>query len=107
GFYPVWLAPIQVLITNISINQCNYVNEIGKILISLNIRTKIDTRNKKLGFKIREYIISKIPYIIVCGNEEMLLKKLSVRTSKNKNFYIISINNFIEKIKYEINNYLI
>ncbi|MCV2524807.1 MAG: threonine--tRNA ligase, partial [Candidatus Lightella neohaematopini] len=107
GFYPVWLAPIQVVITNISINQYSYVNEIGKILMSLNIRTKIDTRNKKLGFKIREYIICKIPYIIVCGNEEISSKKLSVRTSKSKNFYIISINNFIEKIKYEISNYLI
>ncbi|MCV2518785.1 MAG: threonine--tRNA ligase [Candidatus Lightella neohaematopini] len=107
GFYPIWLAPIQVVITNISINQHSYVNEVGKILMSLNIRTKIDTRNKKLGFKIREYIICKIPYIIVCGNEEISSKKLSVRTSKSNNFYITSINNFIEKIKYEINNYLI
>ncbi|MCV2506294.1 MAG: threonine--tRNA ligase [Candidatus Lightella neohaematopini] len=107
GYYPIWLAPIQVVITNISINQYDYVNKVGKILISLDIRTKIDTRNKKLGFKIREYIIHRIPYIIVCGNEEISSKKLSVRTSKNKDFYIVSINEFIEKIKYEINNYLI
>ena len=99
GVYPLWLAPVQVVICNITAKQSDYVKKIAKIFKQNNIRTLIDLRNEKIGFKIREHSMQRYPYIIVVGDREVLENKVAVRAQNGKKLDNMSTGEFIEYMR--------
>ncbi|AFP84568.1 threonine--tRNA ligase [secondary endosymbiont of Ctenarytaina eucalypti] len=102
GFYPTWLAPTQVVIMNITDKQSEYVAKITEKLSAVGIRVKADLRNEKIGFKIRQHTLLRVPYILVCGDKEMTQGRVAVRTRRGKNLGSIYVNELIEKLQHEI-----
>lgn len=102
GSYPVWLAPTQVVVMNITDNQLEYVDKLTEKLSAASIRVKADLRNEKIGFKIRECTLRRVPYMLVCGDKEMEAEKVAVRTRCGKNLGSIDINEIIKKLQNEI-----
>lgn len=102
GFYPTWLAPIQVVLMNITGNQSKYVADLTEKLSEANIRVKADLRNEKIGFKIREHTLRRVPYMLLCGDKEMETGKVTVRTRRGKNLGSIAVNEIIIKLQQEI-----
>ncbi len=100
GWLPIWLTPIQIVILNISKKHIIYCKKIFKTLNKYNyIRSIIDIKNKQINYKIRKYTLQKIPYIIICGDQEILYKNINIRnTIKNKN-KIKKLNYIIKKIR--------
>lgn len=104
GILPTWLSPIQIVILNINEKQSKYVKEITDKLKKLQLRVKLDLRNEKISFKIREYSLLYIPYIIICGDNEVKNNLVSIRYRNDKNIHIMNLNCFIKKIKEDIDN---
>lgn len=98
GNFPVWLAPVQVAILNITDRQANYVSEIETFLKSKGIRAVTDLRNEKIGFKIREHTLSRVPYLLVVGDKEVEQQTLSVRTREGADLGSMTINEFVSKL---------
>jgi threonyl-tRNA synthetase len=98
GAYPNWLAPIQVGILNISKNQEQYCQNIDKQLKEQGIRTTLDLRNEKIGFKIREHSMQRYPHLIVLGDKEMEAGKVAVRKRGGEDLGQMSIAEFVELI---------
>ncbi|WP_258086930.1 threonine--tRNA ligase [Xenorhabdus bovienii] len=104
GFFPTWLAPQQVVVMNITDGQADYVQELVKKLQDAGIRAKADLRNEKIGFKIREHTLRRVPYMLVCGDKEVESGKTSVRTRRGKDLGSINVSEFTEKLLTEIRN---
>ncbi|UDG81523.1 Threonine--tRNA ligase [Candidatus Profftia lariciata] len=102
GFYPTWLAPLQVQIMNITHAQADYVTQLTKKIQTFGIRVKSDLRNEQISFKIREHTLRRIPYMLVCGDKEVKLGKVSVRTRRGKDLGTMDIHEIIEKLQKEI-----
>ena len=92
GHLPLWLSPVQVMVATITSDSNNYGNEVVKELKSLGIRTEIDLRNEKIGYKIREHSNSKIPMIIAIGKKEADEKSVSVRRLGSQETKTIKLN---------------
>ena len=107
GAFPVWLSPVQVKILPISDAQLEYTNKIAEELKKYNIRVEIDNRSEKIGYKIREAQLQKIPYMLVLGEKEVKNNTVSVRNRKEGDLGIVSIEEFVSKIKKEVENYAI
>lgn len=101
GNFPLWLAPVQVAILNITDRQANYVSEIETFLKSKGIRAVTDLRNEKIGFKIREHTLSRVPYLIVVGDKEVDQQTLSIRTREGTDLGSMSISEFANKLTEE------
>ncbi|MDP4946014.1 MAG: threonine--tRNA ligase [Alishewanella sp.] len=104
GFFPMWLAPTQVVIMNITDNQAEYVEELVKTFKSHGIRVRSDLRNEKIGFKIREHTLKRIPYLVVVGDKEVEAGDIAVRTRKADDLGKMSVASFVEKMLTEIKN---
>jgi len=102
GDFPLWLAPVQVAVLTISENQASYASELKDKLHSEGIRVELDDRNEKLGLKIRESELSKIPYVIVIGAKEASENTVSVRTRSKGNLGSMKSDEFIDQILKEI-----
>jgi threonyl-tRNA synthetase len=102
GTFPVWLSPIQVIVLNIAGRHGDYAAEIMKDLEKQGIRTKMDLRNEKIGFKIREHSMQRVPYLIIVGDKELEEQTVSVRTQKGEDLGHLSIGEFTERLKKEI-----
>ncbi|EPY2307189.1 threonine--tRNA ligase [Clostridium sporogenes] len=102
GAFPTWLAPVQVKLMNITDAQYDYLKKVEETLKENNIRVEIDTRNEKIGYKIREAQLQKIPYMLILGDKEVEAGKVAVRSRKDGDLGAISLEEFIEKIKNEI-----
>ena len=107
GAFPTWLAPVQVQILPISDNQKDYAKTISDKLNSNGIRTEIDEREEKIGYKIREAWAQKVPYMLIIGEKEAESNLVSIRSRKEGDLGQIELNKFIEKIKEEIENFVI
>jgi threonyl-tRNA synthetase len=99
GALPLWLSPVQVTIVNINEEQYEYCKEIEQTLKKSGIRVIFDDRNEKIGHKIRENAMQKIPYIAVIGNKEKEAKSVAIRARGNKDLGVMTIDNFIALIK--------
>ena len=99
GKFPVWLAPVQVVIMNITDDQGQYVRNIYESMISEGIRAELDTRNEKLGLKIRESVVKKIPYMVIVGKNEMEKNSVTVRMREGGELKDIKVEDFIHKVK--------
>ncbi len=104
GVLPTWLAPTQVKILPISEKQHEYCEELKERLQKEGIRVEFDSRNEKIGYKIREAQLQKIPYMLVIGDKEKEESKVTVRTRKEADLGQMSIEEFVSKIKEEIEN---
>ena len=100
GHLPFWLSPLQAVVATITSDTDEYANEVQKVLISKGIRSNIDTRNEKIGYKIREHSNSKVPAIIAVGKKEAQDKTVSVRrigSSETKTFKLEDIVTSLSK----------
>jgi threonyl-tRNA synthetase len=102
GHFPLWLAPVQVKVLSLGENQAEYAREIVQKLKTEGIRVEIDNREEKIGYKIREAQLQKIPYMLVLGNKELEAKNVNVRSSKDGDIGAMSYEDFLAKIKEEI-----
>ncbi len=102
GSMPLWLAPEQVSILTITGNQTEYAEKVAKALKKLNIRTKVDARNEKIGYKIREATISRIPYILVLGKREMEMGLVAVRTREGQDLSAMKLEEFVELMQKDL-----
>ncbi len=102
GAFPTWLAPVQVRIINITDNQADYAKEIAKRLKESGIRCEVDLRNEKMGYKIREARLQKIPYMLIVGDKEKEQGSLSVRTRKSGDIGALGVDEFLNNILKEI-----
>jgi len=99
GKFPVWLSPVQVIIMNITDEQSDYVKMIYETLVNQDIRAELDKRNEKLGLKIREAIIKKVPYIVIAGKKEMESRTIAVRVRDGSELKDIELGDFIKRIR--------
>lgn len=102
GAFPLWLAPEQVRVLTLTDRTNAYANEIVSNLEANNIRAKIDDRNEKIGFKIREALNMKVPYLIIVGDEEEANKSISIRGRGFENKTGLKLSDFIDRLKEEI-----
>lgn len=101
GKFPLWLAPTQVVVMNITDNQAPYVKKICEALTGEGIRTEADMRNEKLSLKIRESVVKKIPYMIIAGKKEMESNILTVRVRDGGELKDVRLEDFINRVKEE------
>ena len=104
GAFPTWLAPTQVKIINIADSHLEYAQEVAKKLSNYGIRVEIDDRNEKIGKKIREAQLEKVPYSLIVGDNEVQDKTVSVRKRSVGDIGVVALDEFIERILTEINN---
>ncbi|MDF2891330.1 MAG: thrZ [Clostridia bacterium] len=102
GAFPIWLAPVQVKVMPISERQNDYAVEVANKLEELNIRVELDNRNEKIGYKIREAQMQKIPYMLVVGDKEVENNAVAVRDRKEGDRGSMSLDEFISNIQKEI-----
>lgn len=102
GAFPTWLAPVQVKVLPIIDKQIEYAKNLAAQLRNLGVRVELDSRNEKIGYKIREAQLEKIPYMLVVGDKEMENNQVAVRSRKEGNLGPMDVNAFIEKLTEEI-----
>ncbi len=95
GWMPVWLAPQQVVVMNITDKQAEACENVVKELKNAGLRANSDLRNEKIGFKIREKTLERIPYMLVLGDKEVESGKVNVRTREGENLGVMSVSEFI------------
>jgi len=102
GAFPTWLAPHQLKLLSVSDEQVEYVNDIADNLRSAGLRVEVDIRNEKLGLKIREGEISKVPFIGIVGKNELENKTISLRKYGGKQIGEIKLDQLLGLIKNEL-----
>jgi threonyl-tRNA synthetase len=102
GALPSWLAPIQAVAMNITDAQADYVDEIRKTLVNQGFRVAADLRNEKIGYKIREHAMQKVPYQLVVGDREREQGLIAVRNRSGEDLGTMTLDAFIEKLRSEI-----
>ena len=105
GAMPTWLAPVQVVILNISQNQSSYCEKIEETLKNKGFRVAVDLRNEKIGFKIREHTLQKIPYLLVVGDKEVQAETVSVRKRGGEDLGSMEISALCEHISKEVGQF--
>ncbi len=105
GKMPLWLAPVQVVLMNITDKQSEYLQKVEKILKNQGIRVNSDLRNEKIGFKIREHTLQRIPYLLVAGDREVEKDEVSVRTQGGDDLGSMTIDDFVSQIKSQLERY--
>ncbi len=102
GKLPLWLSPLQVVVMHITDPQIEYAKEITKKLQKLSIRAEADLRNEKIGFKIRQHAIARVPYQLIIGDREVETQTVSVRRSESDKTETMTFSAFVDKITLEI-----
>ena len=105
GFLPIWLAPLQVKVMPITDKQRDYAKEIADKLRKDKIRVELDDRNEKIGYKIREAQLQKVPYMLIIGDKEIESNAVGVRSRKDGDVGSMSFDDFYNKIKEEIETF--
>ncbi len=104
GEFPVWLAPVQTAVVPVSQNYIDYAKSVQKELIKSGIRTELDERNEKIGYKIRDWETKKVPYMLIVGEKESNAGTVSVRRHKEGDQGALALSDFIDKIATQIKN---
>ena len=102
GAMPLWLAPQQAVILNITDAQRDYVLDLEKRLQKIGLRVKADLRNEKIGFKIREHTLQKVPYLLVVGDKEVEADSVAVRTRTGEDLGTMRVDDLIERLNAEL-----
>ena len=101
GLFPAWLAPIQAVVMNITDAQADYVDDVRKTLANQGFRVDADLRNEKIGYKIREHTLQRVPYLLVVGDREKDNGMLSVRTRGGEDLGSMSVDDFAARLRQE------
>ncbi|MEC7885717.1 MAG: threonine--tRNA ligase, partial [Pseudomonadota bacterium] len=96
GVLPFWLAPTQVVIATITDKHAEYAKELDRRLMMDNYRSEVDLRNEKIGYKIREHVVLKVPYVVIIGDKEVSSQTLSIRTYDGDEINSINYEEFIK-----------
>ena len=102
GALPAWLAPTQAIVLNITDHQAEYAGRVEKSLMQQGFRVMADLRNEKIGFKIREHTLQRIPYLLVVGDREMATETIAVRTRTGQDLGSMSLTAFVELLQTDI-----
>ncbi|MFM5813458.1 threonine--tRNA ligase [Aeromonas dhakensis] len=102
GLFPTWLAPTQAVVMNITDNQADYAVKVAKALNDAGLRAKADLRNEKIGFKIREHTLKRVPFMLVCGDKEVEACKIAVRTRKGADLGSYPVEELIALLTQEV-----
>ena len=102
GAFPLWLAPVQVKIVPISEVQADYAHQVCEKLVNMGIRAEVDDRNEKMGYRIREAQLQKIPYMLVLGEKEKQCGTVAVRNRKKGDLGVMSFDDLANKLLKEI-----
>jgi threonyl-tRNA synthetase len=104
GAFPAWLAPVQVKLLAITDRSNDYIRQIADLFKDSNIRAEIDLRNEKIGFKIREAQMEKVPYMLIIGDKEVETGTVSVRSRSKGSLGTMKLDEFKELLLKEIEN---
>jgi threonyl-tRNA synthetase len=102
GRFPTWLAPVQAVVMNITEAQADHVARATELLKNQGLRVEMDLRNEKIGFKIREHTLKRVPYLLVAGNREAGSNSLAVRTRSGKDLGAMGIETLASKLAEEV-----
>ena len=106
GAFPTWLAPVQVKVLPISTEKhADYARKLVDELTDKGFRIEIDDRNEKIGYKIREAQLQKVPYMLVVGDKEIENNQVGVRSRKDGDIGAMSLSDFEEKLDREVRNF--
>src|SRR5690606_31021564 len=97
-----WLAPVQVVVANITDAQAEYVEQVRKTLANQGFRVEADLRNEKIGFKIREHTLQRVPYLLVVGDRERDNGAVAVRTLSGEDLGSMSVQAFADQLQAEL-----
>jgi len=101
GALPLWLAPVQVVVMNVTERQDSYVRAVAQTLGQAGFRVGVDLRNEKITYKIREHSIQKLPYQLVLGDKEVAARTVSARTRAGENLAPLALETFISRLRDE------
>ncbi len=102
GRFPVWLAPVQAVVMNITDGQAEYCRKAAEFLKNQGLRVELDLRNEKVGFKIREHTLQRVPYLLVAGDRESGSNSLAVRTRNGKDLGAMSLETIAAGLAEEV-----
>ena len=102
GNFPLWLAPVQVKVVTVTDQQLDYARRVSAELTAAGWRVELDERNEKLGYKIREAQLAKIPYAVVIGDKEVEAQTVAPRRRGGENVAPLSVSDFIQRLKFEV-----
>ncbi len=102
GHFPPWLAPVQAVVMNITDKQAAYARRVAEFLKKQGFRVDADLRNEKIGFKIREHTMQRVPYLLVTGDREVANETVAVRTQNGKDLGAMSLDVFAERLRADI-----
>jgi len=102
GSLPTWLAPVQAVVVNITDNQADYVQKVRDSLVKQGFRVEMDLRNEKIGFKIREHTMKRVPYLLVVGDRECENNEVAVRTRGGKDLGSMPVEKLAESLAIEV-----
>ena len=105
GAFPIWLAPTQVKILPITDAHLDYANKVKESLENVGVRVEVDSRNEKIGYKIREAQMEKVPYMLVVGEKEIEQNTVGVRSRNEGDVGAMELNEFVRKIEEEIKTF--
>jgi threonyl-tRNA synthetase len=99
GMFPAWLAPVQAVVMNITDAQADYVAQVTRELAGHGLRAEADTRNEKIGYKIREHTMQKVPYLLVVGDREKEQGQIAVRTRAGEDLGSMTLSAFVDRLR--------
>jgi threonyl-tRNA synthetase len=102
GLFPLWLAPVQVAVLTITERQDDYARDVVKALREKGLRVESDLRNEKIGFKIREHTLKRVPYLLVLGDREMETQSVSVRTRSGEDLGSMTLETLSARLESEV-----
>lgn len=102
GKLPLWLSPVQAVVLTISEKQNAFAEQVSQILKKRGIRSHFDLRNEKIGFKIREHTLQKVPYLLVIGDKEVEAGQVSVRSREGTDLGVMTIDTICDTLEQEI-----
>jgi len=102
GQLPLWLAPVQAVVMNITDNQADYATKLAETLKNQGLRVDLDLRNEKIGYKIREHTLSKVPYLLVVGDQEVANQQVAVRLLNGENLGSMDQSVLIDRLLREV-----
>ena len=104
GKFPLWLSPLHAVVLNITDNQAEFAKNVEKTLVSQGFKVKLDLRNEKIGFKIREHTLQRVPYMLVIGDREQENQSVAVRSRDGKDLGSMSVDDFAARLGNAIQN---
>ncbi len=104
GFFPLWLAPVQGVVLNITDRQAAYATRVAESLIGRGFRVRADLRNEKIGFKIRDHSMQRVPYLLIVGAKEEESESVSARTQKGEDLGSFRLQELSERLHAEVVN---